>query len=153
MENVYVADISKYLENENDEFVEELAKNVCLSFHKTGILIVKDPRVNFEANETFINQMEEYFNQSFEDKLKDARPDLAYQVGPTPEDTELPRDNTQLSETYKEGNEITQIKGKGNIFFIQFLDPKWRFFWRAGEAPKKTSFPELNAHYVNSTKI
>ena len=35
--------------------------------------------------------MEDYFDQSFEDKLMDARPDFGYQVGATPELTEVPK--------------------------------------------------------------
>jgi len=75
-----------------------------------------------------MDQMEKYFEQSTEEKLKDSRPDLYYQVGATPENTELPRDNSKISEKYTKGNEVTSIKGR---------DSKWRYFWKAGIVPKK----------------
>jgi isopenicillin N synthase-like dioxygenase len=79
MDSVAIVDITKFIENDKDESVQDLAKKIIKSFHETGILIIKDPRVNFEANEIFLNQMENYFNQSTEEKLKDARPELYYQ--------------------------------------------------------------------------
>jgi len=79
--------------------------------------------------------MENYFNQSYEEKLKDAKPDLFYQVGSTPERTELPRDNSEVSDKYTEDNKATKVIGKDN---------KWRFFWKAGLIPEKTKFPLLN---------
>lgn len=50
----------------------------------TGILIVRDPRVKSEDNDIFLDTIEDYFNQEYDTKMKDARPDLGYQVGVTP---------------------------------------------------------------------
>ncbi len=36
--------------------------------HKSGVLIVKDPRVPMEDNERFINMIEKYFEQPSEIK-------------------------------------------------------------------------------------
>lgn len=54
-------------------------------------LAVRDPRVSDTHNATFLDIMEDYFNQSTDVKMKDTRPDLMYQVGATPELTEVPR--------------------------------------------------------------
>ena len=50
----------------------------------TGILIVRDPRVDGKDNDVFLDMVEDYFNQEYELKMKDARPEFGYQVGVTP---------------------------------------------------------------------
>ena len=50
----------------------------------TGILIVRDPRVDGKDNDVFLDTVEDYFNQEYELKMKDARPECGYQVGVTP---------------------------------------------------------------------
>jgi len=68
-----------------------------------GICVVKDPRVNEADNNRFLDMMERYFGLS--DGLRDARPEVAYQVGVTKEFTEKARDNsvvlTKLSDNNK----------------------------------------------------
>jgi len=34
-----------------------------------------------------------------------------------------------------------------------YEDPKWRFFWRIGERPESTLFPQLNAEQVVPVNI
>jgi hypothetical protein len=58
---------------------------------RTSALVIRDPRVTFEDNSTFLDVIEKYFEQPYEVKMKDVRPELHYQVGPTPEGTENPR--------------------------------------------------------------
>jgi len=82
--------------------------------------------------------MEKYYDLSHEQKLKDVRPELSYQLGATPEFTEVPRDH------------LEKIKDLGSSqsnapHIPQGADPKWRYFWRIGDRPKNTHFPELNA--------
>ena len=36
-------------------------QKVAECFHKFGILLIKDPRVDFEDNENYIDMMEDYF--------------------------------------------------------------------------------------------
>jgi len=70
--------------------------------------------------------------------MKDVHPELSYQLGATPEDTEVPRDHLdKISEVSKDPHNAAHVP-KG-------ADPKWRYFWRIGERPQSTSFPELNA--------
>ena len=53
----------------------------CL--HKFGMLLIKDPRVNMQDNETYIDMMEEYFEQVGDkfyrgEEIDDIRPDCLY---------------------------------------------------------------------------
>lgn len=59
-------------------------KQVADIFIQTGILIVRDPRVKPEDNDSFLNLMEDYFNQDYDVKMQDSRPEYGYQVGVTP---------------------------------------------------------------------
>jgi hypothetical protein len=53
--------------------------------HETGCLVVRDARVTEEDNVKFVDMMQRYYAQSKEAKMADARPDIHYQVGVTPE--------------------------------------------------------------------
>jgi hypothetical protein len=57
-------------------------------------LVVRDPRVTLHHNERFLDMMERYFGQPADVKLHDARPEVSYQVGATPEFTETPKCST-----------------------------------------------------------
>ena len=50
----------------------------CL--HRTGCLIVRDPRATGSDSNQFLDLVERYFAQSYETKLADSRPQLHYQV-------------------------------------------------------------------------
>ncbi|KXZ41566.1 hypothetical protein GPECTOR_390g205 [Gonium pectorale] len=68
-----------------------LAHGVADCLHKTGCLIVRDPRVPAAMNDTFLDLLERYFDQPADRKMADCRPNLDYQVGVTPCGTEVPR--------------------------------------------------------------
>ncbi|MEW5300726.1 MAG: hypothetical protein WDW36_003636 [Sanguina aurantia] len=102
---------------------------------------IRDPRVDVNANKEFLALMEEYFARSKEEKEVQARPELHYQVGVTPSGVEVPRClvDTDMQEQIRrlpEGSRATQPTGP---------DLKWRYFWRVGERPAQSRFPELNA--------
>jgi len=63
------------------------------ALHRYGVLIVRDPRAPAEANARFLDMLERYFGQDEAAKDKDVRKDVYYQVGRTPERTELPRNH------------------------------------------------------------
>ena len=46
----------------------------------TGALIVRDSRATEEANETYLDMLEDYFAQPTERLREDLRPELGYQV-------------------------------------------------------------------------
>ena len=80
-DEIPIIDAEKYI-NKTEGWEEE-CKNVAMSFHKYGILKFKDPRVNSEDNDQFIDLVERYFDVTSKkyyagEELKDARPDLCY---------------------------------------------------------------------------
>jgi len=145
MEEIRVFDIAGYL---HDGAKEEAVLRECSAMaehiHQTGILIIRDPRVSFEDNERFISTMERYFNQPDELKKDDAHPEHHYQVGVTPEFTEVPRCASEPDCLER----IKKMPEEDRAHPPQGPDPKERFFWRMGELPADTEFPALNAPAV-----
>ncbi|CAJ0908657.1 7123_t:CDS:2 [Entrophospora sp. SA101] len=99
------------IRNKNSELAIEECHKTAKALKDYGALLIKDPRVTEDDNSRFLT------------KLKDARPEVGYQVGVTPELIEEPKCH-------------------------QGPDPKWRFFWRIGELPEQTKFPQLNSDPV-----
>lgn len=66
------------------EAAEAMSTSMATCLSETGCLIVRDPRVGKSDNETFLDLMESYFEQPDEVKLRDARPELHYQVYTSP---------------------------------------------------------------------
>ena len=130
-EEIPVIDAVKYINKE--EGWEQECKNVAYSFHKFGILKFKDPRVQPEDNDVFLDLIENYFDQTSKkyyagEKLVDSRPDLCYQTGVTPEGVEKARDHQAL---------VDSLTGENRPLSIQppVKDAKWRFFWKIGQRP------------------
>ena len=123
----------------------QLCREVAACFKHTGALVVRDPRVDSRHNARFLDVMEAYFSQPVEQKMKDARPHLHYQVGITPEGIERPR---CLNDPAIRGiiSALGEVDGGRNAPRPPHgPDPKWRYFWRLGERPTQTRFQELNA--------
>lgn len=102
-------------------------------FHKFGIILFKDPRVNHQTNEEYIDMVENYFDdvgQRFYkgETLKDCFPELSYQTGVTPESIEKARDHSLLVQS------IPETEKPMSPFPPEF-DAKWRYFWPMGERP------------------
>jgi isopenicillin N synthase-like dioxygenase len=137
METLPVVDLEAYLNNPNSEEAQQACKQVLQILHETSCLIIRDPRVTHEDNSTFIDMMEDYYAQPFDVKKEDARPEQFFQVGATPEGTEVPRDHSATIDKLGSAQKPTVPKG---------ADPKWRFFWPVGERPsnEETRFPSLN---------
>mmetsp|Transcript_22801 Transcript_22801/g.70519 ORF Transcript_22801/g.70519 Transcript_22801/m.70519 type:complete len:363 (+) Transcript_22801:269-1357(+) len=135
MAKIPVIDISAFVEtgDGNDAACREIAD----ALHAYGCLVVKDPRVDDADNETFLDMMERYFEQS--DGATDARPHLHYQVGVTPAGVEQARNQCDVMKDLQDGalSECPPVP-----------DAKWRFFWRVGPRPETSKFEELNAPAV-----
>jgi len=86
--------------------------------------------------------MKKYFSQSTDVKKLDTRPELSYQIGYTPENTEIPKcsSNEKCLEYISKLSDLN----KPTLPNKNKPDPKCRYFWRIGSSPKKTDFPELN---------
>lgn len=94
-----VIDLEPFLRrNEGESFKDAMlveAKKAADALHKYGVLCVRDPRATEAQNDTFLDMLEQYFEQPEETKLGDVRKELSYQVGATPSRTELPRDHCE----------------------------------------------------------
>jgi len=144
--SIDVFDLQPYLENKDPEnqSVIELCRSVAIHLKETGVLVVRDPRVDARKNNRFLDAMEKYFERPLDQKMADARPHLAYQVGITPEGVERPR--CLKDESIQRQIAAFSVENKPKE--PQGPDPKWRYFWRLGERPTETRFKELNAEPV-----
>jgi len=131
-----VIDVSNFLKDKTSSAAVADCKKLAETFKQTSCLIVKDPRVTEEDNNRFLDMMEKYYDLPHEQKMKDVHPEISYQLGATPEFTEVPRDHTDVISSLSPQNVATKPQG---------ADPKWRYFWRIGARPTNTKYPELNA--------
>ena len=81
----------------SDEALAECRK-VAECFHQFGIILIRDPRVNMQDNDQYIDLMEQYFADVGErfyanERVDDIKPETHYQVGATPEFIEMARDH------------------------------------------------------------
>lgn len=139
-----VVDVAKYL-NRSQGWEKE-CKLVSDCFHETGVLAIRDPRVNENDNKIFIKQMEEYFykvSKEYYDGIvsKDFHPEAAYQYGPTPEFKEKAKSHCDKFSKYPaEHRPVTECP--------PVYDSKWRFFWFIGERKKEFDEGMLMFDYV-----
>jgi isopenicillin N synthase-like dioxygenase len=134
-----VVDVADFLKEATSKAGVEACKRIAKTLKETSCLIIRDPRVSEKDNSSFIDLMEKYWEQPRETKMKDVHPELHFQVGATPDLTEHPRDHTA---------EIKELSPENSAHVPTGPDPKWRFFWRIGDRPKTSKFPELNAPQV-----
>jgi isopenicillin N synthase-like dioxygenase len=139
MDTLAVVDIAPFLQDPTSQQAIDACKQIVDVLKSTSCLIVRDPRVREEDNIAFLDLVEQYFSQPRDRLMEDVHPELSYQLGATPEFTEVPRDHKDV---------ITNLKPEYAAHVPQGADPKWRFFWRIGERPTHSSFPELNGQPV-----
>ena len=138
MEDVYEVNFEKFLAGNIDG---DECEKVFESLRKTGILLIRDPRVAFDLNDNFLDLMEKYFSQPPEELAKDIRKELAYQVGATPENTEIPK--CIAAKNCEELNE--QLTDENKFHLPKGPDAKWRFFWKLGGYDDDIHYGKLNA--------
>jgi len=66
-------DVGKFLDKDNNKDWKDECEKIVKLFHQYGIIIVKDPRVKEEMNQSFIDQMEKYYEQEKATKMKDVQ--------------------------------------------------------------------------------
>jgi isopenicillin N synthase-like dioxygenase len=125
--------------DKNPDAYKRECEKVADAFHRYGVVIVRDPRVSESDNHRFLNMMEKYFESS--DGVRDARPEIGYQIGVTGEGIERARNHCTRVGAY--GPDDKPLSPCPPEF-----DKKWRFFWRVGPQPQKTEFPQMNADPV-----
>lgn len=121
--DIPVIDLTPFMEDCNSKAAKAEAEKVAFALHNFGCLVIKDPRVDETHNDRFVDLLEKYFEAS--DGKRDARPELSYQVGVTPEGTEVPRNHCTRAAVLEDSNRPTTLCPPG-------ADPKWRFFWYDG---------------------
>jgi isopenicillin N synthase-like dioxygenase len=146
--NLPVIDLGKFLaaEDRSAPEIQELCKQVADSLRDTGCLVLRDPRCPSSDNGKFLDMLEQYFEQTDAKKKQDSRPEVFYQVGSTPDGTEVPKcmaNPACVAEIEEMPEEHRATKPTGP-------DAKWRFFHRIGDRPdpSETEFAELNLDAV-----
>lgn len=120
-----------------------LCQQVLDSFHHTGVLLVKDPRVDDSYNAAFIDIMERYYEHAGRqlyngEVVAEAHPELGFQIGATPELMEKARDHCERVQQYQpEDAPLSPCPPQ--------LDAKWRYFWRIGDlGDERSQFEKEN---------
>jgi len=140
IESYPIIDLKQFLDKDYEKS-KEACSTIARLLHHYGFLIIRDPRVTEKENDTFIDMMEQYYEQPDELKAADIRKDVYYQVGVTPSRTERARDHcSKVKLLAEEEQPQTECPPE--------LDNKLRFFWRMGERPPVTEFKQLNAEPV-----
>ncbi|CAG8561367.1 21_t:CDS:2 [Paraglomus brasilianum] len=134
-------DFGLYFENNTSPEAIRECEKAADGLRDYGAILVKDPRVTKEDNDRFLDMMEDYYAQSHEVKMRDARPDVGYQVGVTPEFTEEARcirdpKCHQIIDEMTEENRPVRPTGP---------DPKWRFMWPIEKLSVETKYARLHA--------
>ncbi|CCM04195.1 uncharacterized protein FIBRA_06361 [Fibroporia radiculosa] len=112
-----------------------------------GALLLHDSRVSEDDNNTFLDLLEDYFNQPESVLKQDERPELGYQVGVTLENTEKPK--CAAHEPCLDIIARLDPAERPLDISAHQPDPKCRFFWKMGDSPPyETAFPGLNAENV-----
>eukprot|EP00892_Ulva_mutabilis_P010096 jgi/Ulvmu1/7459/UM037_0002.1 len=131
-------DLASCLLDSSDHVKTKIGREILHALREYSCVIVRDPRVPASQNDVFLDTMEDYFSQPREVKMLDARPDLAYQIGVTPDGCEVPRcvsdeDLWQRTASYAPGNEAHKPTG---------ADIKWRYFWRLRSMNSSAAAPD-----------
>jgi hypothetical protein len=109
-----------------------------------GALLLHDSRVSEEDNDTFLDLLEDYFNQPELLLKRDERPELSYQVGVTLENTEKPK--CAVDDHCLKVIERLDPAERPLDITAHSPDPKCRFFWKMSQKPPyETQYPGLNA--------
>jgi len=134
-----VIDLSSYLHKTGDW--QTSCTEIAGLLQQFGMLIVKDERVDPSLNSTFLDMMEQYYEQPTDVRNEDARPDVHYQVGTTPEEVERARNHcTRIAGLNSTEKPLTECPPE--------KDHKSRFFWRIGPAPESDKHRDLNMPQV-----
>ena len=138
-EEIPIIDMDAYLRGASEDSPSEAGllecKKVMESFHRYGILLIRDPRVNMRDNDEYIDLMEEYFADVGDrfyanQPVSDIKPEYSYQVGATPEYIEKARDHSEKLTALQLSPENTPISPLEPVY-----DAKWRFMHKIGERP------------------
>eukprot|EP01083_Nonionella_stella_P302331 1041908_1 len=139
MKEIPSIDLTPLIENGATNDVLSVGKQILESLHKYGILIIKDDRLTPQKTGKFIDMMEDYFNRSTAEKMKDVRKEHHFQVGATPEKQEKARNHCGLIETLDPTHRpLTPCPPEA--------DTKWRYFWKLKTLQKQQQKDQKKEH-------
>jgi len=142
-----IVDLDVFLSQPSSPGAQAECRKAADALIAYGALVLHDSRVAEGDNARFLDLLEDYFAQPREALRADERPELAYQIGVTLEDTERPKcavDEPCLRVIERLAPDQRPLDISGHS-----PDPKCRFFWRMVENPPyETLFPGLNADNV-----
>jgi len=142
-----IIDLDVFLREPASAAAQAECKKAADALVTYGALVLRDSRVSESDNTTFLDLLEDYFAQPRDALKHDERPELAYQIGVTLEDTEKPK--CAVDEPCLRVIQRLDPSERPLDISAHSPDPKCRFFWRmVEEPPYKTEFPGLNAPNV-----
>jgi isopenicillin N synthase-like dioxygenase len=126
--NIPSIDASLLLSNHPKKY-DECKKAVDI-LHKTGIMILKDPRVNETENDKFLDMMEKYYESRSKTfyaggKLLESNPEAGYQTGIVEELQERARNHEETIKLHFPNSHPVTPQPPPK-------DKKWRYMWRVG---------------------
>jgi isopenicillin N synthase-like dioxygenase len=119
-DEVPIVDLAPFMADPSSPAARAEIEKVARGLVDYGCLVIKDPRVDESHNDTFVDMLEKYFALS--DAKRDARPEISFQVGVTPERTEVPRNHCAKAAELAEGHQPVSLCPPEP-------DLKMRFFW------------------------
>ncbi|GAA5969739.1 hypothetical protein JCM11641_008023 [Rhodosporidiobolus odoratus] len=142
-----IVDLDVYLGDPESSHGRAQAEQAAIALIEYGALIVKDTRVSEDANQAFLDLLEDYFAQPQAALEEDLRPEVHYQVGITLENTEKPKCHSfdpckAVIAALDPCQRPLDLEGGK-------ADPKCRFFHRMGRIPPQTDFPSLRMENVS----
>ena len=92
----------------------EQCRKVVEGFYEHGVIAIRDPRVDEAKNKDFLELMQRYFKLNGDryyrgETLPDARPEVGYQVGVTPELRERARVHQSVIERDFKVNRVIRV--------------------------------------------
>jgi len=127
--SVPIIDVTNFLSGSGN-YVQD-CHHVSEALQKYGCLIIKDPRVNAQQNNNFLDMMEKFFDRRSKNfyanqPVSDIFPEENFQVGATPEFAERAKDHKETTNTYTTENKAETPSPPPH-------DAKWRYFWNIGD--------------------
>lgn len=124
----------------------EECKKAADCMHKTGIMILRDPRVNDNENERFLDLMEKYYENRSKQyysgmPLHEAKPESGYQTGILPELQERARNHSETIDKYFPASRPATPQPPPK-------DKKWRYMWRVGSVAEMSNNKILSDNAV-----
>lgn len=126
-------DLQPYLSDPSSPAALAACETLADTLVATSALVVRDPRVPAGLNDRFIDLLERYYAQPRAATAADERPEVHFQVGVTPEGTEVPLCGAAGPRPAWCAAKLASLPPASQPAPVSGADAKWRFFWRLEE--------------------